>query len=183
MIFISEVDSVSIYNKNESVNNLNQLTNQVNFIPKTTTILGVSKIDETQRKSLVHKDKFKINLNLNNLPYGIKLNQEWELLLYNEKGFFNKHRDRQLNQNHKYTALLYPKSTHKGGELILEDEFSTTIIESSKMLNWTLVIFPINLQHESLPVKSGIKYLFKSSIFIDEKVILEDKNDQDQLYD
>lgn len=183
MIFISEVNSVSIYDKNEPVKSLNQLINQANFIPKTATILGVSKVDESQRKSLVHKNKFKINFNVDNLPYGTRINQDWELLLYNEGGFFNKHRDRQLNPNHKYTALLYPKSTHTGGELVLEDDISTTLIESSKILNWTLVIFPIDLQHESLQVKSGIKYVFKSSIFIDEIDIVECKRDHDQLSD
>lgn len=183
MIFIGKVNDVRVYKSNNFKEKFNITSDVNNFIPKTATVSGISLVDETKRKSLVHKDKFKIMINDDSIPYGISFDQEWELLAYTENGFFNKHHDRQLNKNHKFTALLYPKSNHSGGELILEDDDSITIFESSKINNWTLVIFPISMNHESLPVKSGIKYVFKSPIFVDDEYNIIMKNDDNSLAD
>lgn len=184
MIFIGGVGHVNILTVNGNlIPSPLYMKDLTNFLPKSATVLGVKTIDETKRKCLVHKDKFKIDFHTYYLPYGIDFNQEWELLAYTEGGFFGKHVDRQVNPNHKYTALLYPKCTHTGGELILEDEFSSTVFESFKLKDWILVIFPISMQHESLMVKSGIKYVFKTQIFIDIPYIVSLKENENNLMD
>jgi len=186
MIFISECTQANVYSvSRKSIKNIKNLEN---FTPKTATVNGVAIVDETQRNCLVHHDNFFLDLNFDHHDMNFNLlNTQFELLGYPIGGFFNVHRDRQRDAKHKYTILVYPKSTYTGGDLILKDSLenatSVTVIETSKFTTWMVVIFSIDLYHESKEVISGSKYVFKSEIYVNENSLREEKYEDSQLAD
>ena len=164
MIFTT--DCISVEHVQISGDKITSITDLSNFIPKTITKSGEVIIDEDERKCLVSKNKFRLNLQTSkSLPIGISLNHnEWELLAYEEGGFFNKHTDRKRSLHHKYTALLYLPSSYTGGEMIIYGDYHQINFIFENIDKPVLLIFDINMPHESLPVTSGIKFLFKTAV-------------------
>lgn len=182
MIYITEIENVKISNNNYQQVTSSYLTNSNNFVQKTITINGIQTVDMTKRNCKIHKDKFMLDFMIK-IPYEFKFNERWELLSYQKDGFFDKHKDKQIKNNHRFTALLYPKSLYTGGELILYGDISTIVINSSINNGWYLIIFPIDMEHESLPVLSGLKYVFKTEVMYDEDEAKELKYENEQLCD
>lgn len=80
-----------------------------------------------------------------------------------EKGCFTlKHTDRIGD----YTCLIFPagyKST--GGELVIYKDGKEIVNFKHYNIEYdTIVIFPVGLEHEVLPVTSGERYVFKCSL-------------------
>ena len=140
----------------------------------TCTINGEVYIDETRRKCETYTTKYNIysrelNKLFNNNKYKFS---NFELLRYNENGFFKIHRDKKhndyVNYEHTHSILLYPPnnlSPYEEGYLIINENKKEKIINPSSFTDWTFVIFNINTPHEASPVKNGTKYVFKGSIY------------------
>ncbi len=128
------------------------------------------KIDLEKRFCYVHKNKFILNFTLNdnltdnyNPEFYFNNENSWKLLKYEKGCFFESHTDKQVSKNHTHTALLFfPGETHEGGELIISDDISQTIIKSSDFDDWTLVIFPIYMKHEVKHVTNGNRIVFET---------------------
>ena len=149
------------------------------FVSKPITKFGEVIVDEEERKSLVNTDKFKIKIYPDEpLPFNINLDDnEWEILAYKEGGFFNKHKDRKRFEGHKYTALLYLPSNYTGGEVIFYD-YSQVQYSLNNIDRPYLLIFDINMSHESLPVTSGVKFVFKTAVLsYDDRIERECESD------
>lgn len=168
MIFTADCTNFEI--KNETIESSIDLSN---FIPKTITLNGEAIIDENERKCVVNTKKFKLNFQTSDhLPNGINLeDNEWELLAYEEGGFFNKHTDRKRSPDHKYTALLYIQSNYTGGEMIIYNGYSQTEFIFENIDRPVLLIFDINMIHESRPVISGVKLFFKTAVTCSNEIL------------
>ena len=103
-------------------------------------------------------------------------NREWQLLKYTEGNFFTKHTDGKKSPRHFATVLLFPPaelSPFTGGDLILypDDTLVDPVrIEPSKMTEWTLVVFRVDVPHECTIVTSGARFVLKTELELpDEK--------------
>lgn len=170
MIFISECED--LYYQQISGDTSEIMTDLSNFKPKTVTLNGNEIIDEDERVCLVNNNKFKIDFtSTEELPNDIDLSDnEWELLAYQSDGFFNKHKDMKRFPEHRYTAILYLSSVYTGGDMIIHGKYHQTNLILENIDKPLLLIFDINMPHESLPVTSGIKILFKTSVGINPKL-------------
>jgi hypothetical protein len=153
------------------------------FVTKTITKSGEVTVDEEERKSLVNINKFKLKIYADEpLPFSINLDDnDWELLAYEEGGFFNKHKDRKRFEAHKYTALLYIPSNYTGGEITFYDKPQVQYVLNDIDRPY-LLIFDINMPHESLPVTSGIKYVFKTAVLSYDNRIEKTYESDEELY-
>lgn len=98
--------------------------------------------------------------------------RKWKVHKYMNDGFFVKHSDTKINENHIGTMVLLPPklySEYEGGELILYDINDSAKIEEKVVPNidtWKLVFIKIGQQHEISKVTKGIRYSFTSPYFI-----------------
>lgn len=96
--------------------------------------------------------------------------RKWDLLKYQEGDFFNRHTDGKDNNqdNHYGTLLLFPPKhfcQYTGGDLLFyQSSKQIAKIIPSQFENWTLIGFPINVEHACTQILSGIRYVFKSQI-------------------
>jgi Rps23 Pro-64 3,4-dihydroxylase Tpa1-like proline 4-hydroxylase len=114
------------------------------------------------------------SINIDSPFYYNKDENKWTFLAYANGGYFKKHTDGKENDDHYGTLLLFPpKKLHKyvGGNLIIHDGLSQHTISYNDLhsTKWTLVGFPINVEHECTPVTSGCRYIFKSKLIIPSK--------------
>lgn len=103
-----------------------------------------------------------------NNPFNMGSNYKWEMLYYKQGDFFSRHSDGKSNKRHFCTLLLLPPSNinrYTGGDLILYDGNDKIVIQPNSD-KWMLVGFPINVEHESTPVISGRKIIFKTKFEI-----------------
>jgi len=147
----------------------------------------VREIDISKRNCHVHNMKFFIGCcfgqltthNLTNVNLSADIifprSASWKLLRYDVGCFFDYHVDKQLENNHTHTALIFPPfNNFEGGDLILTDDIDEdkciirTVIKTdkfSKSNNWTFVCFPINLYHKVQHVTNGQRFVFKSELY------------------
>ena len=99
----------------------------------------------------------------------MEIEPEFEFVRYQQDGHFKQHEDRQRSTaqtrdghsvSHTYTVCIYPPQEVKGGELIFSLISSRHVIAMPKD-KWVVLLFPIDFPHESSPVTSGQKILFK----------------------
>ncbi len=168
----------------------------VNFNGVTTLI-----VDEEKRKSKTHKYNFFIDYCFTNLLYNflfdnnLKLygDDKWQLLRYDKDDMFLIHKDRQINNNHEYSILLFPPkdfSHFEGGDLILlnnENETNVslqTVFKTNNFNQWTFVIFSIDLFHYVQPILQGHRFVWKNALFnindVDENIQDLENNDDDE---
>ena len=112
--------------------------------------------------------------------------REWQLLKYTEGNFFTKHTDGKKSPRHFATALLFPPvsmSPFTGGDLVLYPDGDLNLsssrldisksapvrIEPSKMTEWTLVVFRVEVPHECTPVTSGSRFVLKTELELPEE--------------
>ena len=169
--------------------------NDENFTRTFSNINNIDLLNLDERSSWTHKKKFSIydddieydgddfykTLNVNNDL------ENYQLLKYEKGDFFNKHKDRKLGENHKYTLLIFfndNKEKLEGGELILSDDSNTFKIEfdNSKIDKPIMVIFSIDLYHKVEPVKSGTRYVLKKPLYIND-VDKQSDDESDNLGD
>jgi len=97
-------------------------------------------------------------------------NRKWDLVIYTEEDKFVKHTDGKDNDQHHATLLLFPPSDinhFTGGELVFyQSGQQIAKIEPNHFPQWTLVAFPTNVEHECLPILSGVRYVFKSKLHL-----------------
>jgi hypothetical protein len=128
-------------------------------------------VDDDVRRSELSTMKFYLgnitfeNIKVDDIKY--KFTEMFEFVKYNVGGHFAEHTDRSRHRGHTHTVCVYPPQNIDGGELILNKNITL------KMSNekWTMIIFPIDVVHVSMPVKKGVKYLFKGTMSLKNKVI------------
>lgn len=97
---------------------------------------------------------------------------KWDMLVYESGDFFARHIDGKANNRHYCKLLLFPPKKlmdYEGGELVLYD-VTKKIIITSDVDKWIMVGFPINVEHESLPIISDKKIIFKTGYEIPKEI-------------
>ncbi len=99
---------------------------------------------------------------------------------------------------HRYTCLIYlPRGQHEGGELVFRHPTSSLYdirINPAAETNYgqvVMVIFPIDMSHEVLPITRGTRWVLKRPLFvrrtaaIDEAVAerIQEQREMDDLCD
>ena len=102
-----------------------------------------------------------------------EINNEYQVLKYEENDFFHRHQDNIIDDKHYGTLLIFPPALgnlkHKGGKLLLDnDEF-----ESSSNTTWKAMFLYCNTFHEIEKVISGQRIVFKTKLIFN-----EDYNDE-----
>jgi len=134
----------------------------------------------TFNKHLIFYSKHVTNI-LNNLNVSNKI-LDRELIKYETGGKFEKHKDHKINYEHSYVGLIYIPSDHIGGDLIIYQENGNKKIIKTSSDKFKLVIFNVNLYHESTSVEYGRKYVIKFPIFNKDNSVVDYFVD-DQLSD
>ena len=102
-----------------------------------------------------------------NDDYG-KSHRKWDLVIYNKDNKFARHTDGKEDECHFGTLLLFPPSDYNkftGGELVFfQSGKELATLFPHQFNSWTLVAFPINVEHECRPILSGTRYVFKSKL-------------------
>ena len=96
---------------------------------------------------------------------------DYILLEYVKGGVFKKHCDKNINDNHYGTLLIFPPAKenfeHTGGDLIIYNlDGSKFIFESSKNKKWTFIAFHTYLQHECTEIISGRRIVLKKELLL-----------------
>lgn len=96
-------------------------------------------------------------------------NHTYDVIVYEEGGFFKEHQDVKINRHHYGTLLVFPPAVgefaHTGGDLIITRENGQQIVlESSILTEWKFVAFHPHLKHECLPVTSGRRVVMKTEL-------------------
>ena len=96
--------------------------------------------------------------------------RKWDLVIYDPKDKFVKHTDGKKDETHYGTLLLFPPDVINdfvGGELVIyQSGKELHRIKPQTFDKWTLVAFPVNVEHECLPIISGTRYVFKSKLHL-----------------
>lgn len=102
--------------------------------------------------------------NINYLEFDI--NNNYQVLKYQENDFFNRHQDSITTKRHYGTLLIFPPAIeeleHLGGKLVLDDineEF-----ESSSNTSWRAVILLCRTFHQIEKVTSGQRVVLKTKL-------------------
>jgi hypothetical protein len=117
-------------------------------------------IDGNVRESVICKKPLFLNFKLDDEYKDITFHNEYEFIKYDRGGYFIRHRDRKRREDHSHTITFYPPQDVIGGELEMYVNDEKIIIPMSPD-EWKCVIFPIEIEHESMPVISGIKRIIK----------------------
>lgn len=99
--------------------------------------------------------------------------KNWDMIVYEEGGFFSKHSDSKKSANHMGTILLLPPkhlNDYEGGELIIYDGNNQYSILPDKD-KWKCVMFPVNVYHELKPVTKGRRIVFKNEFLISDDIL------------
>lgn len=92
---------------------------------------------------------------------GLQQISEIKILKYTKDCFVLPHTDRIGT----HTCLFFPRvSNYTGGELVFYLNGTKKVIDTSRFKSDVIVVFPVNLQHEVLPVTSGERYVLKVSL-------------------
>jgi predicted 2-oxoglutarate/Fe(II)-dependent dioxygenase YbiX len=98
------------------------------------------------------------------------INNNYQVLKYEENDFFNRHQDNISNIRHFGTLLIFPPAIgeleHQGGKLVLDeinDEF-----DSSSNTSWKAVILFCEIFHEIEKVTSGQRVVLKTKLLFNE---------------
>lgn len=102
---------------------------------------------------------------------GVDIDNDWDMLVYDENDFFTRHTDGKASNEHFCTLLLIPPqlSSYDGGDLILYDGSNKTVIVADST-NWLLVGFLINVEHECTPITRGKRIVFKTKFVIPSRI-------------
>lgn len=126
------------------------------------TFSGQRLVDYNIRQSKIHQNTFNFDIEIPCRNIDVKSLKNFEYIEYYKNGKFAKHRDRIREPGHEWTICIYPPQNVSGGELILYKENGDIFMKYPMPVNqWHCLIFPIGLLHESLPIISGVKKLFK----------------------
>lgn len=139
-------------------------------------------VDKTIRNSTVSVDTFIVDIDLNNCINNINCDvvdktrsvfvpcDKIEYIEYSNGQHFSIHIDRKRNPSHTHTILIYPPTINEvdGGELVLYPYGSISPISITIKMSptkWVGVIFPIDIEHESIKINSTgkIKKLLKTT--------------------
>lgn len=140
-----------------------------NWRDATCTVKGVRAINHDVRKAWISNNSFSTSCEfLYNFLYNNKLefvnNNIFQLIKYDSGCFAGKHVD-SLGD---FTCLIFLRDQEcTGGELVIYDWFvrgGRTVFDPSGLIEDVIVIFPTNLTHEVLPVKSGTRYVYKTGL-------------------
>jgi hypothetical protein len=117
--------------------------------------------------------QFELNhILLNNYERNRTTDRQWDLVIYQPHDHFIKHTDGKKSSGHHGTLLLFPPNDFnqfEGGELVFYQSGNEMArIEPNRLTSWTLVAFPINVEHCCLPIQSGTRYVFKSQLYLPE---------------
>lgn len=116
-------------------------------------------VDMNVRNSLIYNSTINLDMKITNQPSDLKFDNKFEFIKYKTGGFFDIHTDRKRNDNHTHSVLLYPPQNTTGGELVL---YLNNVKYVHKLEpEWTGIIFPIEISHQSLVVEFGEKKLIK----------------------
>lgn len=127
--------------------------------------------DQSVRNSKMVTVNLVIDLDLN-LPNDSSVMvpcDNFEYIEYSQGQHFSIHVDRKRNPMHTHAILIYPptKTNLEGGELKLYPHGEQSMISITIKMStdkWIGVIFPIDILHESLPIKNyGIKKILKTT--------------------
>ena len=154
---------------------LEQLCASGNGVQSTVGIADGSRVlDTSLRNSIQFKSVFLFNLNtiqtieaklkdLDGNAYWLD-GQQFDVIEYSQGGFFKEHQDKQINDTHYGTLLLFPPGfAHTGGDLVLNrGEF---VFESSTNTSCKCIAFPTNTIHECKEVLSGKRLVLKTELF------------------
>jgi hypothetical protein len=94
------------------------------------------------------------------------------MLVYEPGDHFTKHTDGKTSQYHMATLLLLPPkkiNNYTGGELVLYDG-AKKVTMTADAKDWLLVGFPLNVEHECMPITSGTRIIFKTKFEIPKKI-------------
>lgn len=133
------------------------------FVDKTvrnTWEIDAKKIKFNNPKWTSHLEKIieKVKSELGLEDYQIKAHL-YKLLIYEEGGFFLKHKDTEKEKGMFGTLVLNMPSTHNGGELEISfnNKVVKTSFENQNMYDIGFVAFYADCDHEVKPVTSGYK--------------------------
>ena len=93
--------------------------------------------------------------------------REFDIIKYEQGDFFDSHIDGKSEIDHIGTILLLPPKSifnYIGGELILIID-SNKITINSDPINWTCVVFDINVSHKVSKILGGTRIIFKSKLY------------------
>ena len=106
--------------------------------------------------------------NINYLEFDI--NNNYQVLKYQENDFFNRHQDSITTKRHYGTLLIFPPAIgeleHQGGKLVL-DEINEEF-ESSSNTSWKAVILFCEIFHGIEKVTSGQRVVLKTKLLFNE---------------
>ena len=98
------------------------------------------------------------------------INNDYQVLKYEENDFFNRHQDSITTKRHYGTLLIFPPAIgeleHQGGKLVLDeinDEF-----DSSSNTSWKAVILFCEIFHAIEKVTSGQRVVLKTKLLFNE---------------
>jgi len=130
-------------------------------------------------KVLYNKKQYQEALShfLDELEIDEECEKYFDLIKYDVGDFFAPHQDGKKYNNHIGTILIYPPKNlypYEGGELYLPNENITLKAFED---DWTMIFLNINVLHEVKPITSGVKYIFKTKLFIsrDTRLMIENK--------
>lgn len=102
--------------------------------------------------------------NINYLEFDI--NNNYQVLKYQENDFFNRHQDSITTKRHYGTLLIFPPAIeeleHLGGKLVLDD--INEKFESSSNTSWRAVILLCRTFHQIEKVISGQRVVLKTKL-------------------
>lgn len=141
----------------------------IEWVKSTCTVNGKRIIDSEKRHSSKYYENVHIDFSqiqgLINVLHIVNRKHNKELIKYEQGDKFEKHKDSKLEPLHCYTGLLYSPGDYKGGDLIIYNEDGTVEVIETSGDAWKFVIFDVNLYHESTPIESGAKYVFKFPLY------------------
>lgn len=97
-----------------------------------------------------------------NYEYNINEHSIWKLLKYDKD---SKSNEILFNTNQSYIALLlYPDSKFNGGDIIISNDVSHTVVKSDKLTDWTLIVFPTDMSCKLEKITNGCKVMFITKV-------------------
>lgn len=144
--------------------------------------IGKRYFDEIKKKI---KDKL--------FPKASNINLKFhKLAIYEPGGHFQNHRDTATSHNHHGTLLIEVKSTHTGGDLVLEhngmqNRWSLEIDQDPLIFNLEenvrYIAFFTDINHRVEPVTTGIRMTLQYNIFVEGNVqfLYEFEDDEDEI--
>ena len=98
------------------------------------------------------------------------INNNYQVLKYEENDFFNRHQDSITTKRHYGTLLIFPPAIgeleHQGGKLVL-DEINEEF-DSSSNTSWKAVILFCEIFHGIEKVTSGQRVVLKTKLLFNE---------------